>query len=876
MHCYKKPKPDFNVARGVSRALALNRKSSIGNLKYRLSFIIPEKINAPIKATQNIMFDFKTDKSDLVIDFKEKQSNIHLISIGGERVKYSFIKGHIIIDKSLLSTKGNKIKIEFIAGESALNRNQDYLYTLFVPDRASSAFPCFDQPDMKAEYSLSLTVPNNWEAVANGSLKEIKMSQEIKVYKFTETRPLSTYLFAFVCGRFDRVTRQYKGTSISFYHRETDHALVKENLDQLFKLVFDSLDWMENYTGIKYPFAKYDFIAIPSFQYGGMEHTGATLYRASRLFLKKAATIDQRLYRVSLIAHETAHMWFGDLVTMKWFDDVWLKEVFANFMADKMDKSGFPAINHKLRFLFAHYPAAYSVDRSLGANPIAQNLNNMKDAGTLYGNIIYHKAPIVMKNLEQTIGLKKFQIGLRIYLEKYAYSNANYMDLVNILEKEFGKSLKDWCKIWVDQPDMPMIENRLLLDKEERIKSFKLIQKDLRGKGRKWIQDLKVVFYYPQVNKVFNVAMDKEKITVDGANGLKKPQAILLNGAGRGYAYFKMDDFSKVFFLKESIKVKDDLERGAIWIDLWENMLNNNLSAADFFRVALKSLKKENNKLIIARILSYLKTDFWLFLSKEMRDNYRLSLEDELWKLFEDAADQGLKTEYFNTYLDVFTTPNGIIRVAEILKRKIKLNNYLLAPQDYTKMAFALTLRSDKGKELCKEQISSILNPDRKKRALFIFRSLQDKEEERDEFFNSLKLKKNRRVEPWVNTALRYLNHPLKAANSIKYIYPGLELLKDIQTTGDIFFPANWTSALLSGHNSAQAANQVKKFLKTNPKYPKNLKQKILQSADLLLRSSGLKNYKKGIKSSCLPLGNRMSPYFCFFIFFLDMKNFFM
>ena len=143
---------------------------------------------------------------------------------------------------------------------------------------------------------------------------------------------------------------------------------------------------------------------VPSFQFGGMEHPGSIFYNAASILLDESATENQMLGRASLIAHETAHMWFGDLVTMRWFNDVWMKEVFANFMAAKIVNPSFPKVNHELRFLVAHYPGAYSVDRTAGTHPIRQELANLNEAGSLYGAIIYQKAPIVMRQLERLLG----------------------------------------------------------------------------------------------------------------------------------------------------------------------------------------------------------------------------------------------------------------------------------------------------------------------------------------------------------------------------------------------------------------------------------------------------------------------------------------
>ena len=148
-----------------------------------------------------------------------------------------------------------------------------------------------------------------------------------------------------------------------------------------------------------------------------MEHAGKILYNASGLLLDESATQNQLLGRASVIAHETAHMWFGDLVTMRWFNDVWMKEVFANFMAAKIVNPSFPTVNHELRFLLSNYPAAYEVDRTAGANPIRQPLDNLHEAGSLYGAIIYQKAPVVMRHLEALLGDETFRDGLREYLK---------------------------------------------------------------------------------------------------------------------------------------------------------------------------------------------------------------------------------------------------------------------------------------------------------------------------------------------------------------------------------------------------------------------------------------------------------------------------
>ena len=240
-------------------------------------------------------------------------------------------------------------------------------------------------------------------------------------------------------------------------HRETDAAKVARNREAIFDLHASALDWLERYTGIPYPFGKFDFLLVPSFQFGGMEHPGSIFYNASSLLLDPSATTNQKLGRASLIAHETAHMWFGDLVTMRWFDDVWMKEVFANFMAAKIVNPSFPEINHELRFLYAHYPAAYDVDRTAGTNAIRQRLDNLNEAGTLYGAIIYQKAPIVMRQLEMIVTPDGLRDGLREYLKQHAFANASWPDLIALLDRRTPEDLAAWSRAWVEEAGRPTI-----------------------------------------------------------------------------------------------------------------------------------------------------------------------------------------------------------------------------------------------------------------------------------------------------------------------------------------------------------------------------------------------------------------------------------
>src|SRR4029079_18740298 len=199
------------------------------------------------------------------------------------------------------------------------------------------------------------------------------------------------------------------------------------------------------------------------------------------------------LGRACFRAREGSHMWFGDLVTMRWFSDVWMKEVFANYMAAKIVNPSFPEINHELRFLLAYYPAAYDVDRTAGTNEIRQPLANLDDAGSLYGAIIYQKAPIVMRQLEALIGEGNFRDGLREYLKTYAFSNAAWPDLIALLDNRTPEDLAAWSHAWVDERGRPTIRTSLTVS-NGRIQRLVLTQQDpIANRGLLWNQKFQVI-----------------------------------------------------------------------------------------------------------------------------------------------------------------------------------------------------------------------------------------------------------------------------------------------------------------------------------------------------------------------------------------------
>ncbi|HWJ57632.1 MAG TPA: M1 family aminopeptidase, partial [Vicinamibacterales bacterium] len=452
------PQAKLDPDLGVTDTLAAARSARISNLRYDLAFTIPARKDAAVAGREVIRFELASGGEPLVLDYAPDRSGMLLrAELNGAPVTVRQVNGHIIIPADGLRQGENAVSLEFNAGDAPLNRSDDFLYTIFVPARAHLAFPCFDQPDLKGRWTLALDVPEGWQALGNGAEVERATGAGRTRVRLAATEPISTYLFAFASGKLSVEQAERNGRTFRMFHRETDAAKVARNRDAIFDLHAAALAWLEQYTGIPYPFGKFDFFLVPAFQFGGMEHPGAIFYNATGLMLDESATQDQLIGRASVIAHETSHMWFGDLVTMRWFSDVWMKEVFANYMAAKIVNPAFPSLNHQLRFLVDYYPAAYGVDRTAGTNEIRQPLKNLNDAGTLYGAIIYQKAPIVMRQLETLAGAAAFQDGLREYLKTYAFGNAAWPDLIALLDRRTPEDLAAWSHVWVEERGRPVI-----------------------------------------------------------------------------------------------------------------------------------------------------------------------------------------------------------------------------------------------------------------------------------------------------------------------------------------------------------------------------------------------------------------------------------
>ena len=759
-----------DVEPGVSRQLAQYRAQNVRDVTYDLSFVMPAEKQEEVGFQEEIGFEWGGD-GDLQLDF---QGRLLFAHINDAQLDSSCYRDeHIVIPARCLQKGRNLIRIGGKCSDKSLNRQADYLYTLFVPDHARSAFACFDQPDIKGRYTLSLVMPADWTAISNGLQQANTEAEGQRSMTFQTTRPLPTYLFSFTAGRFSEQKTTRNGRELTALYRETDPQKVAQ-LPIIFDEIALSLRWMEQYTGIAYPFEKYGFVVLPGYQFGGMEHPGCIQYKDQTLFLGSNPTPDEELNRLHLLAHETAHMWFGDLVTMRWFDDVWTKEVFANFMADKIAEEQYPELNHELSFIRTHYIPAIATDRTLGTHPIQQPLDNLNQAGLLYGNIIYHKAPIMMRKLEEQMGEEGFQRGLQKYLSKFAYANATWDELIDILDQEApDASLRDFDRLWVKQKGIP--------------------------------------------TEPLNVYADE-----------------LPNKEGTDYVRYLLYDSKAA---DEYIGRWDELQALtgllAAAMTLHDNYLAQRATAQQTFQAIYQMCQEENSELLLSSCGNML-----VNVMKSYPRQHRAAIEQQLWHMATTHPVKAFRQQLLRSMGQNATSKAIVDSIYNIWKSH---NHPLLNTRNYMAMAYHLAIvRPDQWQEIVGTQRSRIANADLQREFDFVSRACTPHQAEQDQLFQSLLQRENRAVEPYALAMLALLNDPAREPCNNKYITPGLQILEEIQRTGDIFFPLNWCQSLLGGHQSREAAQLVRSFLDHHPHYPVPLRNKLLQAAYVLMGRHGM------------------------------------
>ncbi len=814
------------VEKGISLELAQWRAKHYRDVRYEIDLRLREGAD---KATGTLKLTVRLPKKpvDLVLDWRGKE--LRNLKVNGRESTVAIRNEHLVIPAKALKAGRNTVSLEFDApvglSGAPITRYRDredgseYLYTLLVPADASAMFPCFDQPDLKARFTLGLELPSTWKAVSNSAAE----SETAGKVRFKETEPISTYLFAFAAGPFEILTAPAE--DVRLFVRRSRAERAKEHAAEVLRLNRASMDYFANWFGHRFPFAKYDLVLIPEFPYGGMEHAGATFLNEERVVFPAQPSATDLLRRAQLVFHETSHQWFGDLVTMRWFDDLWLKEGFANFMAAKATEALAPEFDAWSAF-HALKMSAVRTDATQGTTAIRYPLQNLADAKSAYGAIVYSKGPAVLRQAEYFLGEAVFKRAVRAFVKRHAYGAADWKDLVRAFERASGRKLQAWGKTWVERRGMATVRAH----REPR--GLRLEQHDSLGEGGVWPMRLRVAALADGRSREADVMLAGRSARVPKLEG-----AVLYPNAGdHGYGRFLLDPASTEAALDPRFEAPGTLLQAQLAEALWESVRDAVLAPERYIGYVLQRIPATADDIALAGLLGRLEVAFRRYLSDPQRDRLAPAIERALLADGVLAAKtQSRRLILLRSYAEIAWSGEGLRSVKQLLDGEQKLAGLALASRDRFRLIQRLLVRNDAdAPRRLAEQAAADRSDDGRRYAYAAGAAAADGSTKRvllQAFLEDASL-----AEGWIEAALWPLNSPEHAELTAPLFATALARLPELKRKHKIFFVNNWLAAFIGGQVSPQALSAVQGELRAGRLDP-DLRLKLLEAADGLERA---------------------------------------
>jgi aminopeptidase N len=662
----------------IRKLLLTNTENNSYRVHYNLLLVIRRSVD---KSNQDGKADFE-GKVDVIFDYYPKDFDklnishvkdsplflnfvglIQSVQINNQEISdFKFSNQRLELDLNKLEeNKQNKVSILFTGNYNHSgvglhhyidpSDQKEYLYTQFEPYDCNRLFPCFDQPDLKAVLELAVVAPQEWIVLSNEFEKENSALQspddldklhiltdkekdhlfaQTEVYKknyhfyyFNATPRISTYLYALCAGPYYCLKSPLDcEVPLRLFFRESmkDYGEPEEML----RVTIAGMKWYKDYFGIAYPFSKYDQIFCPEYNMGAMENVGLVTFNEC-YWWKDTPTQRKRTNFAITVLHELAHMWFGNLVTMKWWDDLWLNESFATFISHlcMADSKELNQIYTTSWLLFGNYKGlAYRADQQTTTHPVMSDVKNTEVAETHFDEIVYEKGSSILKQMYYFIGDQNFSHGLKNYFETYKWSNTVFDDFINKMihainynlgnEVESSVNLKDLTHHWLKQAGLNEVELDMQIDENENITKFEIKQTPCLAahpNRQTHMTDIIFINNVENLNSEENLVFRKLKIqnkeitSFNEMIGKKAPKAVILNY--NDWAYFKwVIDRRSIDYLKNHLhQISDVLTKQLVYRSIFDLTRDAKLSSLEYFDIISNLIRKETNEDILATVL---------------------------------------------------------------------------------------------------------------------------------------------------------------------------------------------------------------------------------------------------------------------------------
>ncbi|HEX7984955.1 MAG TPA: aminopeptidase N [Duganella sp.] len=669
----------------LSQADAAARSARVGNVDYTLEFALTG--GESFSGTTTLAFDLSDAGQPLTIDLDK--ATIASLTVNGKAVAPRYNQWFITLAPADLKEGRNTVTIAYTRPHSTngegLHRMVDpvdgrvYTYSHFEPAAAHQMFALFDQPDLKATFQVSVTTPADW--VVSSTMRESGVTEVAggKRWTFPRSKKLSPYNFSMHAGPY-KVWEDNSGPyPMRLFARQSAAAQVSPR--DWFNYTSRGLKFFDQYFGVPYQFEKYDQLLVPDFLYGAMENAAAITFGERSFLHRDEMTAAQRESLAGVILHEMAHQWFGDLVTMKWWNGLWLNESFASFMGTLATAEATEFGNAWQGFYLDGKQAAYTQDQRVTTHPIETPVPSTANAFDNIDAITYSKGASTLKQLRHLIGEEAFRQGVHNYLVKYSYQNARLEDFIGSLSAAAGRDLGAWTKEWLYEPGVNTIAAEFSCA-GGKVTSFS-VRQSAPGPTMPTLREQRVQIALFKLGKD-GLALDKNlAVTYNGATtavpelaGAACPDLVYPNYQDWGYAKVQLDKKSFATAQTSLNKVDDPLLRSMLWQSLWDGVRDGKLPLNAFLSTVLANAPGEKDYTLLGNIVDKtLQSDAYLKNMGSSVAAYRAKVGGQLERMALTAAraagaDKNFQRLWLSTYVGVATSPAALARLADILDGK--------------------------------------------------------------------------------------------------------------------------------------------------------------------------------------------------------------
>ncbi len=668
---------------GLTEAYAARRARQVADIAYALEIDLAAD-SAAFMGRNTMTFDWRGGTGDLTIDFAGGEIAAVVVNGAPATVAYN---GHFLtLPAATLARGRNLVDIEFTQRFTdrgvGLYRYTDpddgrvYLYSDFEPYDANRAFPLFDQPDLKARFTLAVTAPADWQVISTHREKSVSQAIEgRRTWVFPETPLIPTYIMSLHAGPYAVWEDPDFRIPLRLFARRAQAEYVAPDAGMWFDYTRRGFDYFEDYYGVDYPFTKYDQVLVPDFNAGAMENAGAVTFTERTFIQRDGWSGKEEKYLATVILHEMAHMWFGNLVTMRWWNDLWLNETFATFMAyHALEALGIPG-SWETFFLDRKYRAYWEDQRST-THPVEVPIPDTFAASSRFDSISYSKGGSVLRQIEFRLGKETFRDGVSRYLERHAFGNTTRQDFVAALSAAAGRDLGAWTSEWLGTAGVNTIQARFDCV-EDRITTFTLLQSAPPSHPVLREQTVRVGLFRDLGGTVVTdatipVTYAGTRTAVPAAVGRPCPDLVYPNHDDMGYVLVRLDPRTQANLGSMIGRIDDSFQRVMFWQTLWDNARFAQIPVTDYLDAVFASAATEDDIDNVDQVYAFVGSAINALRAMGAPGaaafaRYRARAEAVTWANVERTRGD-LQTMYLDRYLAFASSPDAQARFVALLE----------------------------------------------------------------------------------------------------------------------------------------------------------------------------------------------------------------